>query len=322
VAVRLQRPPLGRDYDLLFVSCQNPADLYHLGPLGPWRDRCRKLVVYVDELWAHTIPARPGEMAMLAQFDHIVCGQEHSVGPLARATGVPAAYVAYGVDALRFAPVPVAPPRTIDVFNMGRRSPVMHAAFRRLAATRGWFYVHDTVDGRAVVHDPREHRLQLAGFIQRARYFVTNGPKVTAPEETGGQQEVGFRFYEGAMAGAVLVGEPPRCPSFDEHFGWEDAVIHMPYGTDEPEAILDALDGDPARVAAIRRRNVAESLRRHDWGRRWARILELVGLRPTEALGDRQARLDALAAAVERGGEQGLERREGEAGDVRPRRAA
>lgn len=314
----LGRAPLERDYDVVFVTCQNPGDLLHLGPLAPWRERCRKAVVYVDEAWAHTLSARPGEMAMLAQFDHIFCGQELTVSAMAAMTGQPVSYLPVGVDTQRFCPWPDQPERTIDVFNMGRRSPVTHAAFKVMARDRGMFYMFDTLDGQARVRDPRDHREQLANLIKRSRYFVTNVAKITAPEETGGQQEVGFRFYEGAAAGAVLVGEAPSCQSFDQNFGWEDAVIHMPYGTPDPAAVLDALDADPERVDAIRRRNVASSLRRHDIVYRWERVLETIGLLATPAVAERRERLAQRAAEVE----GGVHNKNGGSQPTRLRRAA
>lgn len=291
--------PLDRDYDLFFIHCQNPGDLLHLGPLAPWRARCRRTAVYVDELWAHTVAVRPGEMAMLAQFDHIFVGQEHSVGAIAAATGQPVTFLPIGVDMDRFCPFPDPPARTIDVFNMGRRSPATHVALKRLAAERGLFYMFDTTNGKATVYDPADHRTQLANLIKRARYFITNVAKITSPEETAGQQEVGFRFYEGAAAGAVMIGEPPRCPSFDANFGWEDAVVYMPFGTATPSSVIDVLDAAPERVDAIRRRNVANSLRLHDWVYRWAPILDVAGLQPTERLPQRRTRLTRLANEVD-----------------------
>ena len=104
-----------------------------------------------------------------------------------------------------------------------------------------------------------------------------------------------------ATSGAVLIGEAPRCPSFDENFGWEDAVVPMPYGTADPAAVIDALEGDPERVEAIRRRNVSSSLRRHDLVYRWERVLDAVGLQPTPAVAERRERLAQLAAEVEGG---------------------
>ncbi|MCO5165860.1 MAG: glycosyltransferase [Planctomycetes bacterium] len=297
----LAAAPVDRDYDLLFVSCQNPQDLYLLGPLAPWRARCRRTAVYVDELWAHTIPDRAGELALLAQFDHVFIGQEQTSPPLSAALGRPAPYLPIGLDTLRFCPYPDPPARAVDVFNMGRRSAVTHEALKALARERGLLYLFDTMDGRASIYDFRDHRDQLAGLIQRSRYFVTNVAKVTSPEDTGGQQEVGFRFFEGAAGGAVMIGEAPRCASFDEHFGWEDAVVPMPYGTADPAAVLDALDADPERVEAIRRRNVASSLRRHDWAYRWARVLDAAGLQPSPKLAARRERLARLADEVDGG---------------------
>lgn len=125
------------------------------------------------------------------------------------------------------------------------------------------------------------------------------------PGETEGQQEVGFRFFEGAAAGVVMIGEPPNVASFSENFDWPDAVVRLPLGSTEIGAVIDELEGQPERVARIRRDNVANALRRHDWVYRWNQVLEVVGLEPTAAARNRQARLAALAGAGSSGASPG-----------------
>ena len=61
----------------------------------------------------------------------------------------------------------------------------------------------------------------------------------------------------------------------------------------------DWLRADPARMERIRRDNIAQSLRRHDWAHRWAEMLTVLGLPLTEAHRTRLARLNLLAAQME-----------------------
>ncbi|MEO0587185.1 MAG: hypothetical protein AAF078_06045, partial [Planctomycetota bacterium] len=59
---------------------------------------------------------------------------------------------------------------------------------------------------------------------------------------------------------------------------------------------------EPERMAAMSRRNVAESLRRFDWVHRWTELLGLVGMEPKPAAGGRVERLAGLAEAWDDGG--------------------
>jgi hypothetical protein len=292
--------PAERDYELFVFVAQSLHDLYRLGPLHAWRERCRYLVCWIDELWITGLESRVGELERLAQFDRVFLGCLTTARILAERGDINVEYVPTGIDALRFCPWPDPPARVIDIYNMGRRSPTTHGAFMELAQERGWFYHYDTFHGRDLVGEPAEHRVRLASLVQRSRYFLANKAKVTVQDQTSGQEELGFRFFEGAAGGAVLIGDPPRADSMQEWFGWEDAVIELPYGTSEL-AVLDELESQPERVEAIRRRNVVHVLRRHDWAHRWQRILEDAGLEPTEAHAARRAELEARATRVEQG---------------------
>src|SRR3989442_4159287 len=106
---------------------------------------------------------------MLAEFDQIFLGVQHPVGEVGRIVGWPCSYLPLAVDVLRFSPLPKPPPRSIDVCNIGRRSPVTHEALLRLARDRRIFYYYDTVRasgerGRQMnfpVGNPRQDRLPL-----------------------------------------------------------------------------------------------------------------------------------------------------------------
>jgi len=159
------------------------------------------------------------------------------------------------------------------------------------------FYMYDTFAEMAEmqVHDPRQHRGMFANVAKRSRYFLVAPAKMDCPEETQGQIELGYRYFEGAAAGAVMIGQAPNCEAFREMFPWPDAVI--PIQTDGSDVIqtVAALDLDPARVTAIGRRNAAEALLRHDWVYRWKEIFRATGIEPSPRLVVRERHLKDLA---------------------------
>jgi spore maturation protein CgeB len=180
--------------------------------------------------------------------------------------------------------------------NIGRRSPVTHNAFLKMAEQNRIFYIYDTIHSTLLFpEDHQQHRQLLANMAKRSRYFLVNTPKIDRDIETNGQNEIGFRFFEGAASGAIMIGQPPDNQAFKEHFDWPDAVI--PMGFDEPDVakILKKLDSEPERLAAIRRNGIVQSLLRHDWAYRWRAILDIVGLEPQPALVARERRLKQLA---------------------------
>jgi hypothetical protein len=114
---------------------------------------------------------------------------------------------------------------------------------------------------------------------------------------------MGFRFFEGAAAGTVMIGQPPDIPAFRENFDWPDAVIPIAYDEPNIAKILADLDSEPKRLAEIRKNNVIQSLLRHDWVYRWKDILHIAGLKPTPAIAAREKRLHEIANMTQFSGE-------------------
>ncbi len=146
---RLGVPRLSRDYDLFFPVFNHAFELFSLLAVPDWRERCRVAACFISEIWTHEIPEYLLEL--LARFDHVFLGVRHPIEMVARIAGRPCTYLPLAVDVLRFAPYPNQPARAIDVCNIGRRSPVTHAALLRLARDRRIFYYYDTV--RAIRRD-------------------------------------------------------------------------------------------------------------------------------------------------------------------------
>lgn len=293
---------LERDYDLFFPIFNNAYELFALAGVANWRARCRRAACFINEIWAHDIPGYLVEL--LRDFDHVFVGLQHPVDEIARIVGRPCSYLPMAVDVVTFAPLPDPPARSIDICSIGRRSAVTHAALVRLARERRIFYHYDTVAASGLdrkqrtfhVDSPSDHRLLLAGLLQRTRYFIANRSLVNAPEITVGREEIAPRLYEGAAAGTVMLGEAPRTEEFARQFGWPDAVIWLPFDSPSVGDTLAQLDRDPARLERIRRLNVANAALRHDWVYRLRTVFETLGLAPTGAMLARESRLSGLAA--------------------------
>jgi hypothetical protein len=237
-------------------------------------------------------------LKVLKQFDHIFLGYQGTVETLAEATGRPCHYLVPSTDALKFCPYPEAPKRVIDFYAMGRRPATTHNALLRWAAKGGSYYMYDTANCTSPSHV--EHRSRFADVIKRTVFFLVNPARCDDPERTGGQEELGYRFVEGAAGGAVLIGEAPRNASFDDDFGWEDAVIPLPFDSGDVEEVIAGLETDVSRLERIAKTNVVNSLRRHDHVYRWGQVLSVAGLTETAAMKDRRRSLQERAASIER----------------------
>jgi hypothetical protein len=300
-AARPEPVRLERDYEILYFHAENPGALEALQAVQNWRSRCRIAICRIEEVWLQWLEHR-NMMEFLRPFDYIFLGCQATAPDLEQAVGVPTRYVAPATDVARFTPLLHRPKRVIDCLWIGRRAERTHAALFELSRQRrdSFHYVFDSRIGNNLVHSVSEHREFLAGQIQRARYFVANYAKADVSQQTGGQQEVGYRFFEGAAGGAVMVGDPPESVSFHENFDWPNAVIRLDYDSPNVKNLLEELDSRSEEMAQLRLTNAVQSLRRHDYAHRWADMLQFAGLEPSPKVQARVDRLNAIADAGER----------------------
>jgi hypothetical protein len=251
----------------------------------------------MTEFWVKDMAEHKSCLEVMAQFDHVLFmfNTNEPFQKIIRGTG---RYMPAGIDALRFCPYPNPPVRSIDVLSIGRRSERTHQALLRLAAENKIFYVHDTIDSLQA-YDIPEHRRMMADMLKRTRYFLVNPGKINRPDETGGQVEFGYRYFEGATPGTIMVGEIPRNKEFEKIFHWEDAVIEMPFDSEDIGDIIKNLDSQPDRQTNIRRNNITQTLLHHDWVYRWEEVLNIAGLQPLPALHGRKDELRERASLVE-----------------------
>jgi hypothetical protein len=296
---------LERDFELFFPVFSHAYELYSLATIPNWRQRCRKAACFITEIGSDLLPEYLLEL--LSAFDHIFLGFSNNVQDVARITGRPCTYLPFAVDVLRFAPVSLDQPRPISVCNIGRRSLVTHQALLEEAERQQSFYYYDTVaasgdalKGRTFrVDSPHEHRRMLATLLKRSCYFIANRSYINRPELTADGDEISARFYEGAAAGTVMIGEAPRTEEFKRQFDWPDAVIHVPFDSPEIDRVLGDLNRNPQRLRAVRRNNVRGAALGHDWLHRMLVVFDALDLTPTEAMRARARRLDQIASQID-----------------------
>jgi hypothetical protein len=289
----ISRIQIAKNYDMFFAICSSSSDLLEVTFDTTWKDWCRTSACLIDEIWLTQVKAEEKYLLLLRHFDHVMLYYSGSVSTVNRLTGVPTRYLPPGVDVIQFCPYPNSPHRVVDVYSYGRRSAKTHQKLLAMAETGGIFYVYDTTVGGQVIRS-HEHRSLLRNIAQRSRFVIVNPGLIDMPHVRGSQIEIGNRYFEGAAAGAIMIGETPVNSEFSKLFG-PNAVVHLPYDSDDIDVVIRDLDNDPLRQDQIRRTNMTESLLRHDWTYRWEIILEVAGLDPCEKLFRRKLRLQRLA---------------------------
>jgi len=289
---------LSKDYDLFVLVCAAWwPDLWYANAVQGWQERCKTSVCWIDELWTRDIQVLRRWLPILNKFDHVLIGTSGTAAALGDALGRSCREMLGGVDTMRFTPYPRYPRRVIDLYSIGRTVQPIHQRLLKWAQDQGLFYLYDSIAKIAAADTLGhvEHRNLYANIAKRSRLFAVAPAKVDSPGETQGQVALGARYFEGAAAGAVLIGQAPDCDAFRRHFDWRDAVVEIrPDGSDAVE-VISSVFAEPDRVLAMSSRNAAESLRRHDWVYRWSEILGMVGLTPRPAMAARVRRLAELA---------------------------
>ena len=286
------------EYEIYFVILDFPWSVSSLNLLKSWRKKCRIAVCYVVEIWTVDLKQMANLMPFFNQFDLICVGTRHVLEDIQEMAVPPCVFLAPGVDMFKFYNNP-QDSRNIDVCSLGRRSPITHNALVKKAEEQSFFYYHELTNGSELrVNSHQSHRTLVSNILKSSRYFITNYAKADMPERIAGEYEIGYRFFEGAAAGCVLIGSPPQGEMFQQYFDWPDAVI--PIELDEPNIaeIIDKLDAQPDMLTQIQTNNVVSSLLKHDWVYRWEQVLTELDLPATSAMENRKSQLKSMADSL------------------------
>lgn len=278
---RYSRPTTDDVTDVLLMHCQFPGDSLLLHATPDWRRRTGVAIAFIEELWCASMDSWGGTLRLFEQFDHVYVGISASAKQLAERLDTPVSYLPYSVDTTRFAPRDPDAVRPIEVLTVGRRSPVTHAALLEWSIREDRFYHFDSFTAKRC-HDLAEHRIMYSRLHQNSAFAIANRGVGAATAHNGGEEALPARYFETAAAGGVLVGQPPSVPEFTAEFGWDDAVIEAPFDDADMPARITELAKDPARLNRLRRRNIAETMRRHDTAHRLDTMLREAALEPPQ----------------------------------------
>lgn len=288
------------DHDVCFFIGQFLSDLINLRRVRGWRKRSRIAVAFILETWEGSLERCKAELALLNEFDHVFVLNADSIASLSGMIRTPVSFLATATDCLAAAPRSEAAPRAVDAVCFGRRLDPVHRRLRAIAQDRNWLYLFDTWSGLKAI-DWEQVRESNASVMRRSRYAVVWDPSVSAKKapRMQDQRALTTRYFEAAAGGAIILGSRTPSDEFAAHFDWPDAVVDIATDGSDLEARLNELEADPVRCATIRRNNVVNCLRRHDWLHRWERVLETLQLEPTPAHLERRAALEDRAQAIE-----------------------
>jgi len=293
------RAKLDRRYDLFVAVCEKPSELLNVNAaMEHWKDSFKTSVCWLTELWVQLMPVFTSSLKVLSNFDYVFSSLSQSVEPINGVIRGRCFYMPFGVDTVLFFPFARPVKRLIDVLSIGRRSEREHQALLKMARDGEIFYIYDTLRDLHT-HDLQEHRFLLASMAKRSRYFVVHPGKLDRADERGHQKEMGSRFFEGAAAGTIMIGERSGNEQFEKEASWPDAVIDLPRQSGGIEDVIREMDGQPDRQAHMRSTNVIQSLLRHDWVYRWEAVLRMAGLEPMPQLLKRKETLRRLARMVQ-----------------------
>ena len=285
-------PKIEKNYDVFFAMLMFTHDLEVLHRMPDWRSKTGYSICYIDESFVKSFKSHSKYMRVLKRFDCLVLNCSQTKEFIDKKLGMKTLVVSSGVDAERFFPGIPSLSRNIDIYNMGRRDEQVHQQFRKLAKKDDWLYVY-TTGMPGICFDPPEHRENLAGRLNRSKFFVVNPSKFDCPDDTGKQQEIGFRYYEGSAAGTVMVGTIPNNINFKRHFPWE-AVVELPKDPNHVMDFMRDLKSDDEHMSKIRFNNVKGSLEQHDFVYRWEEMLTGCELEIPHSLQLRKNKLDDL----------------------------
>jgi hypothetical protein len=292
-----------KEYDLFFVILDDVRSFLPINFINNWAKKCRKKICLIAEIWEKEPQQLKSYLRFFEEFDRIYLGCALITKEFSQTISKPCYYLPAGTDTVKFYPNKPYSQRAIDIFSLGRRSALTHQALLQFTAEYDLFYYYDTfANYGSKLMKPSNiegHRRKIANLIKNSRYFIANYAKVNLPNTIGTQKEIGYRFFEGAAAGAVMIGSPPESQLLNQYFDWEDALI--PINFDQPNIanLITELNAQSDRLEKISKNNVINSLLKHDWVYRWEQILTDVGLEPTPMMLSRQEHLQQLAILME-----------------------
>ncbi len=260
--------------DVLWVILMGPEN-FPLWFHRDWDRQAGRTVLYLYDTLEHQF-GLIRKLLSRGRWDLCVTSFPAAVPVLERETGRRWHSAVQAVRPDRFFPLPEGEP-VIGFSAYGRRVPAVHDAVRAFAERTGCYYEYSTALRPHPSLDPREYYGHYAWHVRQSWFTFSWPVEVTHPRRAPTFSPITCRWFEAAAAGAVIVGEAPKDPVFEQYFG-RDFVV--PFDPAAPPARMAArLEEIWADRAALRRKALqahAERAGSWTWESRVRQILKLL----------------------------------------------
>jgi hypothetical protein len=281
--------------EILFIVARTPTHLQAIRGLKHWRKRFRYVVGYVIDAYFYE-----GYSSATRHFDHVFATTAEGAEHIRKTFGVSSSVLHQGFDCLNWASVDAD--RSIDLLGFGRQPPSYHKQFQQSFHQRdsGVLYLHSPI-GTVIGPGVWAERPMMLKLMQRSKISLAFHLLVEPQGDRPKAMFVTSRWFEQLATGSLVVGKRTLGEEAAALFDWPDATIEL---SDDPAEAAEEIASLAKRtdfLAEVRRRNVVQMCRRHDWRYRLRDVYNHFGLSQPERLTVELSQLDALVRRLEAG---------------------
>lgn len=284
--------------EMLFIVARTPTHLQAIRGLKNWRKRFRVVVGYVIDAYFYD-----GYSSATRHFDHVFATTAEGADHIRRKFGVSSSVLHQGFDCLNWASVNAE--RPIDLLGFGRQPPSYHKQFQQAFHRRESpvLYLHSPI-GTVIGPGIWTERPMMLKLMQRSKISLAFHMLVEPQGDRPKAMFVTSRWFEQLATGSVVVGKRTLGDEAAALFDWPEATIELSDDPAEAAGQIAALTRRTDFLAEVRRRNVVQMCRRHDWRYRLSDVYRQFGLPQPERLTAELVELDALARRLEAGADR------------------
>ncbi len=274
--------------NMLMVCAIYPSDITFSAALHPiWSSFSHRVLHILEQIHPDYVPD-----SVVNRFDCITCLCEDLAAEYRRRFDVPVLFWPSHMDVLNFHSV--SDYRPIDIILVGRRQDEaftpLHRHFNRIGAET--IFLDFVTRTQTEIWGEDEFNVLFSAYAKsKCSYCIEPGYM----QRFHGRSQLTGRWTHSMAAGCTVIGRAPTGTGVPEQLDWEEATIDLPSDPDAAIALIEEILADSDSLRTRRRRNVVETLRRHDTRHRLRELLQFLDLPLTKSLVRGLEKLDASA---------------------------
>lgn len=261
--------------DVLWVPLMGPED-FQLDLFTGWNKLPKQKILYLFD----TLPSQFSLIKKIVtsyNWDLLITSFSDAVESLTKITRRRWHCVPQGVNLNRFYPrqwqKEELPP--IFISSYGRRLESYHTEIKKWCLAHQHWYDYTTANSHRLSVPTQDNYQCLANHIGSSIFSVCWPMEIVDPPRAGGLSPITCRWFEAASSGAVIVGQAPKDPLFDELFG-KDAVCPAPEKPQDVPRWLDELQERSPELRAKALMRLSQYKEKWSWESRVREIIDLL----------------------------------------------